>query len=79
MRRNLDLVGQTITGVIARRGKEGDPRTIYLLQLGDGSCVEFVTPDGARALRRAARGPRAQPQTQQEPGPRQWGLALDAG
>ena len=50
-----DLVGQTITGVIAAPGPRNGPRTIWMLQLEDGTCVEFVTPDGRKALKRAAR------------------------
>ena len=57
MRRNQDLIGQTITGVIAGEPDENGRRTVWMLQFADGTHVEFVTPDGRRRLERsAARG-----------------------
>jgi hypothetical protein len=45
-----DLLGKTITGVIA--SAHDSPREIWLLQFSDGTHVEFVSPAARRALRR---------------------------
>ena len=58
-----DLVGKTITGVIAVPGNTGQgpgrgassPAEIWMLQFSDGSHVEFVSPGARRGLRRSAR------------------------
>lgn len=58
-----DLVGKTITGVIAVPGalREGDawgsrtPGEIWMMQFSDGSYVEFVSPASRRGLRRSAK------------------------
>lgn len=58
-----DLVGKTITGVIAvpgaargdSRGGSGQINEIWMLQFSDGSYVEFVSPSARRGLRRSAR------------------------
>ena len=54
---NQDLVGKTITGVIATRDLQPAPREIWMLQFSDGTHVEFVSPGARRALRRSARRP----------------------
>ncbi len=63
-----DLIGKTITGVIAVPGEGRDgrvqlekrPNEIWMLQFSDGSYVEFVSPGARRGLRRSARrGPTA--------------------
>jgi hypothetical protein len=51
---NEDLVGKTITGVIASQSKGNDLYEIWVLQFADGSHVEFVSPGARKALRRAA-------------------------
>ena len=51
---NQDLIGKTITGVIAVTPPGAEPREIWLLQFADGSHVEFVSPEGKRRLRRSA-------------------------
>ncbi len=48
-----DLVGKTITGVIANSVPGNGPREIWMLQFADGSHVEFVSPGARKALRRA--------------------------
>lgn len=64
-----DLIGKTITGVIAVPGDSGSGETgdgrqpceIWMMQFSDGSYVEFVSPGARRGLRRSARpsaGPR---------------------
>ena len=58
-----DLIGKTITGVIAVPGKpeNGKGRSaakhneIWMMQFSDGSYVEFVSPGARRGLRRSAR------------------------
>jgi hypothetical protein len=54
MKLNQDLIGKTITGVIAVTPPGADLREIWLLQFADGSHVEFVSPEGKRRLRRSA-------------------------
>jgi hypothetical protein len=51
---NDDLLGKTITGVIAHRHRETGLREIWVLQFADGSHVEFVSPGGRKSLRLAA-------------------------
>jgi hypothetical protein len=46
-----DLLGKTITGVIASAHDES-PREIWLLQFSDGTHVEFVSPAARKALHR---------------------------
>lgn len=50
-----DLIGKTITGVVASAPEPGGPREIWLLQFSDGTHVEFVSPGSRRALRRSSR------------------------
>jgi len=54
MNANHDLIGKTITGVIAVTPPGEDVREIWMLQFSDGSHVEFVSPAAKRRLRRAA-------------------------
>lgn len=49
---NQDLIGKTITGVIASVPDRSGPREIWLLQFSDGTHVEFVSPGSRRALRK---------------------------
>lgn len=57
-----DLIGKTITGVIAVSGSEhteapgqgAPPCEIWMMQFSDGSHVEFVSPSARRGLRRSA-------------------------
>ena len=64
-----DLIGKTITGIIAVPGETGEvdgnavqkPNEIWMMQFSDGSYVEFVSPAARRGLRRsAARASRSQ-------------------
>ena len=52
-----DLIGKTITGVIATGAKSGGVREIWLLQFSDGTHVEFVSPRAKSSLRKAAQSP----------------------
>jgi hypothetical protein len=51
MNSNMDLVGKTISGVVASPSNGPGPVRIYLLQFSDGSHVEFVSPSARRRLR----------------------------
>lgn len=52
MKTNQDLIGKTITGVIAVSPPEGGAREIWMMQFSDGSHVEFVSPQARRRLKR---------------------------
>jgi len=54
MKANQDLIGKTITGVVAVTQPGDSVREIWMLQFSDGSHVEFVSPMARRALRRSA-------------------------
>jgi hypothetical protein len=54
MKTNHDLIGKTITGVIAVTPPGEEVREIWMLQFSDGSHVEFVSPAARRSLRRSA-------------------------
>ena len=56
MKANQDLIGKTITGVVAVNQPDGSAREIWMLQFSDGTHVEFVSPEARKQLRRAARG-----------------------
>lgn len=49
-----ELVGKTISGIIAAPGGEDGPARIWMLQFTDGTHVEFVSPGARRALERFA-------------------------
>jgi len=53
MRANQDLIGKTITGVVAVNQPGDEIREIWMLQFSDGSHVEFVSPMAKRRLRRS--------------------------
>jgi hypothetical protein len=55
MKSNQELIGKTITGVVAVTPPGDEVKEIWMLQFSDGSHVEFVSPDGRRRLRRSAR------------------------
>ena len=59
MKVNQDLIGKTITGVIAVQPPGETVREIWMLQFSDGTHVEFVSPAGKRRLRRSVRPSRA--------------------
>ena len=56
MNRDFELVGKTITGIVATPGNGEDPHRIWMLQFSDGSHVEFVSPAAKRRLIRATGG-----------------------
>ena len=55
MKSNQELIGKTITGVIAITPPGEELKEIWMLQFSDGSHVEFVSPEAKRRLRRSAR------------------------
>ncbi len=59
MKSNQDLIGKTITGIIAVTPPGEDVREIWMLQFSDGSHVEFVSPEAKRQLRRQIRRKKA--------------------
>ena len=56
MNTDFQLVGKTITGVVATPGKDNDPHKIWMLQFSDGTHVEFVSPTARRRMIRATGG-----------------------
>jgi len=61
MNSDFQLIGKTITGVIATPGNDDGPGRIWMLQFSDGSHVEFVSPSARRRLIRAAGAPQKEP------------------
>lgn len=47
------IVGRTISGVIARPGRDGEPPVVIMLRFEDGGVVEFVSPRSDRLLKGA--------------------------
>jgi hypothetical protein len=69
MSTKMNLVGKTISGIVAAQDKESDPVGIWMLQFSDGTHVEFVSPAARRRLRTASgngrrRGKRQVPEAQ---------------
>jgi hypothetical protein len=56
MKTDFELLGKTITGIVATPGKDEDPHRIWMLQFSDGTHVEFVSPTARRRLIRATGG-----------------------
>ena len=59
MKANQDLIGKTISGVVAVCQADENAREIWMLQFSDGTHVEFVSPSAKRALRRKSRSRKA--------------------
>jgi hypothetical protein len=55
MNANQDLLGKTITGIVAVTEPGESIREIWMLQFSDGTHVEFVSPSAKRSLKRLAR------------------------
>jgi hypothetical protein len=55
MKGHDDLIGKTITGVMAVPTSEEGPLKIWMLQFSDGTHVEFVSPGARRTLDRLAK------------------------
>ena len=56
MNTDFQLVGKTISGIVATPGKDNDPHRIWMLQFSDGTHVEFVSPTARRRLIKATGG-----------------------
>lgn len=59
MSAKADLVGKTISGIVAVQDHESDPLGIWMLQFTDGTHVEFVSPSAKRRLNAAANAKRS--------------------
>ncbi len=55
MNTNQDLLGKTITGIVAVTEPGESVREIWMLQFSDGTHVEFVSPSAKRSLKRSVR------------------------
>jgi hypothetical protein len=53
---DFQLVGKTITGIVATPGADNDPHRIWMLQFSDGTHVEFVSPSARHRLIKATGG-----------------------
>lgn len=51
MSTNMNLVGKTISGVVAVQDNESGPVGIWMMQFTDGTHVEFVSPAARRRLK----------------------------
>jgi hypothetical protein len=58
MSKKMNLIGKTISGVVASCDGDGGRHRIWLLQFTDGTHVEFVSPSARRQLQRIAGRPR---------------------
>ncbi|MGY6553868.1 MAG: hypothetical protein ACXIUM_05015 [Wenzhouxiangella sp.] len=47
------IVGRTISGVIARPGRDGEPPVVLMLRFEDGGVVEFVSPRSELLIKEA--------------------------
>lgn len=47
------VIGRTISGVIARPGRDGEPPMVMMLRFEDGGVVEFVSPRSDQLLKDA--------------------------
>jgi len=55
------IVGKTISSVVARPGKNGEPPVVLMLQFEDGSVEEFVSPRSDRLLKTSLQERLAEP------------------
>jgi hypothetical protein len=61
MSAKMDMVGKTISGVVASFDETNGRHRIWMLQFTDGTHVEFVSPTARRNLGRLAGLPRRRP------------------
>ena len=54
MKARMELVGKTISGVVASVDETDGRHRIWMLQFTDGTHVEFVSPGARRSLGRLA-------------------------
>ena len=67
MNTDFQVVGKTITGVVATPGQGNDPHRIWMLQFSDGTHVEFVSPSARRRLIKATGGHKRAIEARAEP------------
>ena len=56
MTKHEDLIGKTISGIMAVPTEDDGPLKIWMLKFTDGTHVEFVSPGARRTLDRLAKG-----------------------
>ena len=56
MSSKMNLVGKTISGIVAVQDRESDPIGIWMMQFTDGTHVEFVSPSARRRLKTITNG-----------------------
>ena len=57
MKQKMELVGKTISGIVAAPVGDEDTLCVWMMQFTDGTHVEFVSPQARRALKALARSP----------------------
>jgi hypothetical protein len=55
MKQPKELIGKTVSGIMAVPTEEGGPLKIWMLRFTDGTHVEFVSPGARRTLDRLAK------------------------
>jgi hypothetical protein len=61
MSSKMNLVGKTISGIVAVQDRESDPIGIWMMQFTDGTHVEFVSPSARRRLKTITNGKNSDP------------------
>jgi hypothetical protein len=61
MSSKMNLVGKTISGIVAVQDRESDPIGIWMMQFTDGTHVEFVSPSARRRLKTITNGKNSSP------------------
>lgn len=61
MKQQNELIGKTISGIMAVPTEENGPLKIWMLKFTDGTHVEFVSPGARRTLDRLAKRRTASP------------------
>jgi hypothetical protein len=56
MSSKINLVGKTISRIVAVQDHESDPVGIWMMQFTDGTHVEFVSPSARRRLKSVSNG-----------------------
>jgi hypothetical protein len=63
MKQKMELLGKTISGIVAAPAGDDDTVCIWMMQFTDGTHVEFVSPNARRALKALAGGCGNRPRT----------------
>lgn len=56
MKANQDLIGKTITGIVAVTPPGENVREVWMMQFSDGTHVEFVSAQARRRMKRQSAG-----------------------